>query len=50
VSAGESSTQISAGHPLRDIDDLVIDHDFQAGQMSVLDLPNDPPLPAEQGV
>ena len=50
MSARQVMTQISASHPSRNIDDLLIDHDLEAGPLSILDLPNDPPLPAKQGV
>jgi len=50
VAAGELLTQISARHPSRDIDDLVIDDNFEAGRMSVLDLPNDSSFSTKQGM
>jgi hypothetical protein len=50
VSASELLTQVSARHPSRDIDDLLIDDDFETGRMSILDLPNDSSFPTKQGM
>jgi hypothetical protein len=50
VSADELLTEISARHPSRDTDDLVIDQELEARPLRVLDQPHDPPLPAKQGV
>ena len=50
VSADELLTQISARHPSRHIDDLLIDDDFETGRMSILDLPNDSSFPTKQGM
>jgi hypothetical protein len=50
VSARELLTEISARHPSRDIDDLVIDHDLEAMPLGVLDQPHNPPLPTKQGM
>lgn len=50
VSAGKPLTEISARHPLRDIDDLLIDFEFKTTQQRVLHSPHDPSLPSEKGV
>ncbi len=50
VSADELLTEISARHPSSNVDDLAIDADLEAGPMSVLDLPHDPPFPPKQGM
>jgi len=48
--ASKARAKISASHPLRDIDDLPIDFEFQTSQEPVPDRTNNPTLLAKQGV
>jgi hypothetical protein len=50
VSASKPLTEISACHPLRDADDLLIDFEFKTSQQRVSHPPHHPSLPLKKGV
>ena len=50
MSAGKPMTEVSARHPLRDIDDLLIDLEFKTSQQRVSHPPHDPSIAFKKGV
>ena len=50
VSAGEPLTEVSASHPLRDVDDLAIDLELKASQQRILYPPHHSSFAPKKGV